>query len=99
MILRNATYHLRMEFQDKIKWHMYKAAIAVMAEDDATEGHAARIVYASKILDGSASVKEYALGVITNTTIKTAIDSDPVPDFDDDLEFVVSSLFNAFAGV
>jgi len=85
------------EFLLKIKYEMVKAAIAVMAEAAATVGHAARITYAGKILDGSASVEQMAIGVATNTTIKGHIEAER--DYVPDLPFTINSLFNAYAGV
>lgn len=97
MALSNTDYYKDATFQSKIKYLMQKAAIAVMAEAANTVEHTKRVAYASEILDGHASVQEFSLGVTTNSTIKTAIDASA--DFNNDLEFVVNSLFNAFAGV
>lgn len=83
-------------FQKKVKYYMQKAAIAVIGEDNTTAGHAERLAYAKKVLDGEASVYEFAVGVVTNTTISGKIDS--ATDYDGDLEFVVNSMFNDFAG-
>lgn len=90
-------YQNNKEFYNKIKWEMQKAAIAVMAELATVDNHALRVTYAKSILDGSASVKEFAIGVLTNATIKTHITDDT--DYTADLAFTVSSMFNAFAGV
>ena len=83
-------------FQRKVKYYMQKAAVAILGEDAQTAGHAERIVYASKILSGEASVYEFSVGVVTNATIAGEIDAQT--DFDSDLEFVVNSMFNDFAG-
>lgn len=83
-------------FQRKVKYCMQKAAIAILGEDGATTGHAERIAYAKKILNGEASVYEFAVGVVTNTTVSTKLDAGT--DYDSDLEFVVNSMFNDFAG-
>ena len=87
----------QQEFKLKVQFEMVKAAIAVMAEAAVTTGHALRIVYAGKILDGSASVEQMAIGVVTNTTIKGHIEAGT--DYTPDLAFVINTLFNAYAGV
>ncbi len=83
-------------FQRKVKYYMQKAAIAILGEDSETTGHTERVAYASKILSGEASVLEFSVGVVTNTTIAGKIDAGT--DYDSDLEFVVNSMFNDFAG-
>ncbi len=85
------------EFSLKVKHEMQAAAIAVMNESEGTVHHVERLIYASKILDGSASLKEFCIGVLTNATIKAHVTADT--DYTSDLAFVVTSNFNAFAGV
>lgn len=80
-----------------VKYYTIKAAVAIMAEDAGTESHAERVVYANMVLSGAASVDEYAIAVATNSTVLGKILADQ--PYDSDLEFVVNSLFNAFAGV
>ena len=92
----NANYYLDQDFQDKIRFFMVKAAISVMAEINTTDFHTERAAYAIKILSGTASVDAYALGVSANDTVKAKIDAET--DYDSDLEFVVNSLFTAYAG-
>ena len=92
----NANYYLNQDFQDKISFYMTKAAIAVMAELDTTANHVNRVAYAEDILAADVSINAYAQGVSTNATIKTKIDNEE--DYDSDLEFVVNSLFDAYAG-
>ena len=89
--------HNQDEFRMKVEHEMITAAIAVMAEEDTTEGHALRVEYAQTILDGTASVQQMAKGVATNASIKTHISNQT--DYTSDLAFVVNSLFNAYAGV
>lgn len=88
-------------FQNRVKIAMQSAAIDVMAESTATTAHITRKTYAGKILDGTASVYQFTVGVLVNGTISgevTAGSSDSaVPD--SDVQFVVNSEFNAFAGV
>jgi len=92
----NANYYLDTDFQAKVKFLMVKAAIAVMAEVNTVDHHDKRVIYAEKILNDFVSVSNYSLGVSTNATIKAAIDAGT--DYDDDLEYVVNSLFTAYAG-
>ena len=92
--MENANYYLDQDYQDKVRYFLVKAAIAVMAEDGATDNHAARVLFAQKCLAGTASVASYALGVSTNATIKGKIDAGT--DYDSDLEFVVNSMFDAY---
>lgn len=91
------TFHKNDEFKNKVKFEMQIAAIAVMAEAAETASHAERVIYAKSILDGSASVKEMAIGVLTNPTIKAQVIADE--DYTDNLAYAVSTMFNAFAGV
>jgi len=91
------TFHKNDEFKNKVKYEMQVAAIAIMAEAADTANHAERVVYAKKILDGSASIEEFAIGVLTNASVKAKVTADQ--DYTSDLAFTVSSLFNAFAGV
>lgn len=90
-------YYNNKEFAGKVKSEMQAAAISIMAEAAETAGHTERIAYAKKILDGTASVKEFAIGVLTNATIKAHVIAGT--DYTSDLAFTVSSMFNAFAGV
>lgn len=85
------------EFQAKVNWEMQAAAIAIMAEDNTTASHTERVTYANSILDGSANVAEFALGVSTNSTVKAHIIAGT--DYTSDLAFVVAGMFNAFAGI
>jgi hypothetical protein len=88
-------------FMDRVDYYAKKAAIDVMAEPGNTAGHAARVTFAGKVLDGSYDVAAYAAGVVTNGTVAAevapAVDDFGVPD--SDLAFVVNSLFSAYAGV
>ena len=89
-------------FQRRVEYCMKKAAVAVMAEDAGTTSHAERVVYAKTVLDGTASVAEYAAACVTNSTLTAAGDVDDPPLHgisDNDLEFTVNSMFNAMAGV
>ena len=94
--MQNANYYLDADFQDKIRFYVTKAAIAVMAEAQDYAHHAERVAYAKKVLNNLYSLDAYALGVSVNPTVKSKIDAGT--DYDDDLEFVVNSLFTAYAG-
>lgn len=82
-------------FQERVKYFLQKAALAVMAEVNTTAAHAARVVYAKVVLTGDASVPEAAVAVVTNATVAAA----GFNVTDNDLEFTVNSVFNALAGV
>jgi uncharacterized protein with ATP-grasp and redox domains len=85
-------------FQKKIKYFMQKAAIAVLGETDPIgDEHTSRVEFAKKVLDGTASVYEYTVGVVTNSTIASTIDAGNEPT-DADLEFAVNSMFSDFSG-
>ena len=89
-------------FRRRVEYAMKKVAIGVMAEDGATANHAERVVYASTVLNGTASVAQYANAVVTNATLTTNgnVENPPTHGISDvDLEFTVTSMFNAMAGV
>ena len=103
-----ATYAEQMWIADqsssrsRVDFLMTKAAVAVMAEDASTDSHADRVVYAKKVLEGTASVPRYTVACVTNSTLVTNGDVAAPPLYgisDSDLEFTVNSLFNAMAGV
>lgn len=83
--------------QQRIKYFMQKAAVDIIGEVGTTPGHAERIVYAAKILDGTASIPEYTIAVTTNATILASINAETEPS-DSDIEFTVNSMINDFAG-
>ena len=80
---------------------MQKSATQVQAEDPATQFHSERKGYADLVLLGDASIYEMTIGVCTNPTILANVtpqgDTSAVPDTD--IEFTVSSLWNAYSGV
>jgi len=96
MALLNADYYKDLDFEDKVRFYMVMAAIAIMAEADTVAHHAKRVIYSNKVLNGTASVGAYALGVSVNPTIKAHIVAGA--SYDGDLEFTVNSLFTAYAG-
>lgn len=82
-------------FQSRVKYFLVKAAVSVMAEANTVDGHAQRVAYAGKVLDGTANVEQVAVAVMTNSTV--AANGYAAPD--GDLEFVVNSMFSALSGV
>jgi len=89
-------------FRDRVEYYLKKASVAIMAEDAATANHAERVTYASKILDGDASIAEAAKAIVTNATLTTSGDLSESPNHgisDSDLEYTVSTMIDALAGV
>jgi hypothetical protein len=79
-------------FQQRVTMALTKVSIDVMAEDRTTLHHDERTAYANQcLLQPEVHGMNMALGVATNPVITA--DSP-----DNDLEFVVISLFNAYAG-
>lgn len=76
----------------KVRQLLCKAAVAVMAESAATAGHDIRVAYAQAVLGNPAAAGQaYVYAVATNSGLTTT-------PSDNDLEFTVNSMFNAFAG-
>lgn len=91
-------------FQARVKYYMFNAALAVVAEVNTTTAHATRVTYAQKILSESADVLAMSICVLNNATIAAEADSTQtqassfsIPD--SDINFAVNSCFNACAGV
>lgn len=87
-------------FQNRVRIFMHKAAHAVYSEGGAVPNHALRVALADKILLGEQSVKLWAYSVMTNSTVQTSGDLDaPLLGVSDtDMEFVVNSIYDAYAG-
>jgi len=83
-------------FQVRVRYFLIKAAIAVMSELGTTTNHAERLIYARKVMDGSANLAIAAIAVATNATVSTTLAADNEPT-DNDLEFTVNSMFTAFS--
>ena len=94
--MNNADYYHNVDFQEKVKFYVIKAAIAIMAEAASVDHHTERVAYAVKVLNDTSSIPMYSLGVSVNATVKAHIDAGT--SYDSDLEFVVNSLFTAYAG-
>ena len=90
-----------MSFQDRVRYQLTVAAVAVMVESNATASHALRVAYANAVIGGTADLLGAAVVVLTNSTLAAAVTLAQA-DFgiaDSDLPFVVNSVFNALAGV
>lgn len=84
---------LNSNFIMQVMMAVIKSAIAVANEDPATPGHAQRAHYAQAALANPESVARcMALGVASNPVISAE-------SSDNDIEFTVNSIFNAYAGV
>jgi hypothetical protein len=84
------------DFQNRVKYFFQKAAIAVMAEDPGTTNHDERADFAGAVLGGDMDVLELAIAVATNATIAANIVA-TIESTDNDVEFTVNSMYNAFA--
>lgn len=84
-------------FVRRVRQAMVKAAVAVAAEDDQTANHTDRVALASAVLAlPNEWARNFAIGVATNPNVGTG-SSDPAED-DGALEYVVNSMWDAFAG-
>lgn len=97
-----ATIASQTAFLRRVKYAMKKAAIAIMAEAAITPNHTERVAYVKTVLDGTASVSEYAEAVVTDSTLTAKGSLSDTPTFgilDTDLESSVNSMINAMSGV
>lgn len=87
-------------FQNRVKYYMQKGAAAVIGELNTTPGHVERKAYADGVFDGTESVFEMAVAVVTNGTIITNIGAQGghTAVTDADIEFTVNSLWDDFSG-
>lgn len=77
----------------KVRQLLCKSAVAVAAEEAATAHHVTRSAFAFAVLGNpTAAGAAAAYAVATNSGLTTT-------PSDNDLEFTVNSMFNAFAGV
>lgn len=89
------------DFQNRICYALYSAAVAVYAEDAGTVGHAARIVFAKKVLTGQYDILSAANAVLTNPTIAAGANPDGKNGnniSDGDMQFSMNSIYNGLAG-
>lgn len=86
------------EFKDRVEYFMSKGAIAIKGEGTPTgDEHTKRDLYADKIMNGNASVEQYAIGVVTDDTISAIIDAGNEPT-DAQLQEAVNARLSKFAG-
>jgi hypothetical protein len=89
-------------FQQRVRFAMVTAAIAIYNEPTNTPGHLTRSTYAVKIINGNINMQAMALAVLTNPTVAAEADPTKPPDFaipDSDIQFQVNSMWNSAAGV
>ena len=87
-------------FQSRIRYFMYKAALAVMTESGDTVNHENRFSLAKRILRGEGSVEQFSISTVTNATIAQEGNISTPPEHgipDGDIEFVVNSVFGILA--
>jgi hypothetical protein len=89
-------YATGSEFQSRVRYLLLKASVAVMSEAPDTTNHTERLSFARRVLAGSASYVNVAIAVATNPTVAETIINNGEPT-DNDLEFTVNSMFNAFS--
>ncbi len=76
------------------------AAVSVYNEASSSTGHAARLAYATGVIQGSYNLAAASLAVLTNSTIAAEATLIAAPDYsipDTDLQFVVNSLWSVLA--
>jgi hypothetical protein len=85
------------DFRVRVRHFIVKAAIAIVAEDPITVNHADRLVLSASILgNADGYVTRFGYACMTNATLLAAADQTAIAD--NDLEFAVNSLIDAFAG-
>lgn len=89
------------DFQQRVGYALNVAAINAYNEVGTVTGHAARAIFATKVLNGQYNLEAMALAVLTNSTIATEGNSAVQPGNsipDSDIQFAVNSIFSALAG-
>lgn len=78
-----------------------KASVAVMNEDNTTTNHTERAAFSIKVFVSDYDLIQYTYAVLSNSTILSGLDitEADLNVNDSDIEFVVNSVFDAFAGV
>ena len=85
------------DFGRRVRIALTIAAVNVMSEVNTTTNHAARVTFATKVLQGQADFESAILAVFSNGTLASA--SAAANIIDSDLQFAMNSLFNALAGI
>ncbi len=83
-------------FRKKVAGACLMAAKDIIAEDAGTAGHAARIAWANSVRSAPLAM---AQTMITKVLENATIAADVAGAVDSDIQFVVNSLINTFAGV
>lgn len=89
-------------FQDRVRYFLKKAAIAIMAESDTVDEHEKRVAFSRRVLAEQVNKIAYTIGVSTNSTVAATVGTKTAEvacsDVSDgDLEFTVNSLINAYS--
>ena len=84
-------------FIQRVEIAVVTAAIAVLAEAENTPDHSFRRTYAARVLASPAiEAAVMAVGISTNSTIAAAAPTGASAT-DNDIQFTVNSMFNAYA--
>lgn len=81
-------------FINRVNYYLVKYAIEITTELPTTQYHDSRMKFANDVLTGRFDVKYFAIGVLTNPTIASAVDTASIPD--GDIEFQTASQLNSF---
>jgi hypothetical protein len=84
-------------YTERVEYALYVAAVNVMGEVNTTPNHAARVTFASKVLGGQANIRAAVLLSLTASVTSQAANADAIADAD--LQTVITSDFNALAGI
>lgn len=88
------------DFRRRVAYALTKAAIDVYAEVGTTQGHAARALYATRVLNSQFDLHGAVLGVLSNASIaaeaSSSVNGNGVPDAD--IQFAINSIFSVLAG-
>lgn len=86
----------------QIAWAVTRAASDIRNEDPGTANHLNRLDWAKRITRTTngidAEAERVAWGVMQNATIQAAVAANPESVTDNDVQFVVNSLINEYAG-
>jgi hypothetical protein len=89
------------QFQRRVNYFVVKAAVAVMNEDPLTANHTERVAFANSVFVSDYNLEQYTNSILANPTIMSGLTVSDAGNgvTDSDLEFVVNSVYDAFAGV
>lgn len=76
---------------------LHKAAVNVRNEDPQTVNHARRLQWSEQVLS-QGGIEAMTTAMIWSVLENATIQADPAAAFDNDVQFVVNSLVNQFAG-